>query len=129
MIQFRLLSGKRAGEAAVAREFPWTIGRESEASWRLDEPGVWEHHAVLSLQMPEGILLTARADATALVNGKRVQTAVLRGGDVIELGSAKLLFGLSDAAQKGLRVREAMPWLGLAALVISEWFLIGHALP
>ncbi len=129
MIQIRLLSGKRAGEVVVARVFPWTIGREAAAPLRLEDPGVWEQHAVLNLRLPEGVSLSARPEAMTLVNGKQVQSVQLRSGDVIELGGVKLVFGLSDARQKGLRIREAMLWIGLAALVLIELLLIRQWLP
>ena len=50
----------------------------------------------------QGFTLTTAPNALASVNSQPVQTAVLRNGDIITLGSAKLQFWLGAARQRGL---------------------------
>lgn len=129
MIQLRILSGRQAGQSLVVRRFPCALGREAGASLRLDDPGVWEQHASLEFQPPDGISLRARPDAFLLVNGERVQEARLRAGDVLELGAAKISFSLSPVKQRGLRFRETLVWTGLGLLVLAQLALIRWVLP
>ena len=56
-----------------------------------------------------------------MVNHQPVQTALLRNGDVITLGSVKLRFWLAAAQQRGLRLREGFVWALLAAVIFNQW--------
>ncbi|MBU6400961.1 MAG: FHA domain-containing protein [Verrucomicrobia bacterium] len=116
MVQFRVLTGKQAGAVARASRFPWRIGRASDNDLRLEEPGVWEHHLDLLLDVPDGFKLALRPNALTTVNGQSAVQQRLRNGDVIELGSVKLQFWLSDPRQSRLLGREVFTWMLLAAL-------------
>ena len=124
MLQLAILSGKMAGAQAVARHFPFRIGRAPAADLRLEEDGIWEQHLEINLNPAEGFLLTVQPNALAAINGQRVEQALLRNGDVIELGAVRLHFGLSGTRQRGLRVRELLTWIALGALCLSQVFLI-----
>jgi pSer/pThr/pTyr-binding forkhead associated (FHA) protein len=129
MIQLRILSGQKAGQSLVVRRFPCTLGREPGASLRLEDPGVWEQHAALDFQPPDSIKVRVRPDASLLVNGQRVQEAILRAGDRLELGAAKISFSLSPVTQRGLRFRETLVWTGLVLLLLAQLALIRWVLP
>ena len=124
MIQFTSLSGKTAGAQWVARRFPILIGRAPPCLVCLDEDGVWDPHAEVDLVRKDGFTFAVLGEALALINGQPAPQAVLRNGDVIELGSAKLLFTLSPTRQRSLRLREALTWLALAALCLGQAALI-----
>jgi pSer/pThr/pTyr-binding forkhead associated (FHA) protein len=124
VIQFQLLSGKQAGGEIVVRHFPFSIGRGAEADLPLDEPGVWEHHVHVEFRRGEGFAFSTNSQALTLVNGARVESGLLRNGDVIELGSTKLRFWLAPSKQKSLRVREALTWTGFFALFGGQIALI-----
>jgi len=49
---------------------------------------------------------------------------VLRSGDVIEAGSLKLQFWLSETRQAGLRLREGLTWAAIAAISLGQIALI-----
>ena len=89
MVQLKVLSGKKAGTAWVARRFPVRIGRSAAADLQLEEDGVWDQHLQLDFDPAEGIVLSAQPNALATVNGQPVQQTVLRNGDAIEIGSLK----------------------------------------
>ena len=124
MFQLKVLSGKKAGTAWVARRFPVRIGRSSAADLQLEESGVWDQHLQLDFNPEEGIVLSTQPDALATVNGRPVRQIVLRNGDAIDIGSSRMQFWLSETRQAGLRVREGLTWAGIAAVSLGQIGLI-----
>jgi hypothetical protein len=124
MVQLKVLSGKKAGTTWVARRFPVSIGRSADADLRLEEHGVWDEHLQLDFDPAEGIVMSAQPNALATVNGQPAQQAVLRNGDVIDVGSLRMRFWLSETRQAGLRFREGMTWAGIAAISLGQVGLI-----
>jgi pSer/pThr/pTyr-binding forkhead associated (FHA) protein len=118
VIQLKILSGPKTGDVFAASRFPIRIGRAANADLRFEEPGVWDQHLQLDLNPAEGVVLTTSADAWAHINGESVQQAVLRNGDLIELGSLQLQFWLAETRQSALYLREAITWslVGLVCL-------------
>src|SRR3569833_90255 len=128
MVQFKILSGKKAGSLWEARHFPVRIGRAAGANLQIEEPGVWEDHLRVNAD-PEGFVLEAQGSALTSINGQPVQRAVLRNGDTIEMGSAKLQFWRSEARQRGQGFREAFVWgvIGLVCfgqIALVYWLLV-----
>ena len=124
MIQFQIISGRQAGSDIVVRRFPFCIGRETTADLRLDDAGVWDRHLQITFQTGEGFAFAAGTQALTLVNGQRVESGILRNGDLFELGSARLRFWLARTKQKSLRFREAITWTALVALFGGQLALI-----
>src|SRR5258705_12065535 len=124
MVQLQVLSGKQAGTAALARRFPFVVGRNSTADLCLEQEGIWDRHLELDLQFPDGFLLKSHPCALTSVNGHPVQQAFLRNGDLMEVGPLKIQFWLSETRQRGLRTREFLTWLALAALCAGQIVLI-----
>jgi pSer/pThr/pTyr-binding forkhead associated (FHA) protein len=124
MIQLNILSGKKAGDQSVARLFPFCIGRASENNLQLEDDGVWDQHLALEFRKSEGFLLTTAPNALATVNHQPVQSVLLRNGDVIAIGSAKLQFWLGATRQRGLRAREFFVWTILAVVTASQLALV-----
>jgi hypothetical protein len=124
MIQLNILTGRQAGNQTIVRRFPFLAGRAAECGLTLDDEGVWDRHLVL--EWGEAGKLVARAEAGALlaVNQQPVAEAVLRNGDILSLGSVKLQFWLAPTRQRGLKVREAMFWGLLGAVIVAELALI-----
>ena len=124
MVQLKVLSGKRAGTAWVVRRFPVRIGRSTTADLQLEEEGVWDQHLQLDFNPAEGIILTTQPNALATVNGQPLQQTVLRNGDAIDIGSLKMQFWLSETRQGGLRLREGLTWVAIAAISLGQVGLI-----
>jgi pSer/pThr/pTyr-binding forkhead associated (FHA) protein len=124
MIQFNILSGKKAGTQSAARHFPFRIGRAPENELQLDDDGIWDQHLTLEFNRQKGFTLATAPNALAAVNGESVQTATLSSGDIITVGSAKLQFWMAAARQRGLRLREAFVWMLLAAVTAGQFALI-----
>jgi len=110
VFQFRVLSGQRIGELWVPQHFPVRIGRAATDDLQLQDPGVWERHVRLDFSPTEGVALIADEQALLEVNGERLQHAVLRNGDMLQLGSVILQFWLSETRQTGLRLLESLTW-------------------
>jgi pSer/pThr/pTyr-binding forkhead associated (FHA) protein len=124
MVQFNILSGRKAGAQSAARRFPFRIGRASGNDLQLDDDGIWNQHLALEFDRLKGFTLATAPNALVTINGGTVQTAILRNGDIITLGSAKLQFWLAAARQRGLRLREAFVWALLAAVTAAQFALI-----
>lgn len=68
------------------------VGRGSEADVRIDDPSVSRRHAELRL-LEDGAILTDLGSTNGLVQaGKRVDQVRLGDGDVVELGSTRIVF-------------------------------------
>jgi predicted component of type VI protein secretion system len=120
MVQFSVLSGRQAGTRWVARRFPFCIGRGDGTHLQLDAPGVWDQHARLDFKRNEGFCLTALGDALVTVNDKPVRDAVLRNGDHIGLGSARVQFWLAETRQRSLWWREAAAWSCVGLFTLGQ---------
>jgi pSer/pThr/pTyr-binding forkhead associated (FHA) protein len=124
MIQLHILSGKKAGAQPAVRHFPFRIGRAAQNDLQLDDEGVWDQHLVLEFQKREGFRLATSAQAIAAINGEPIQNKILRNGDTITIGSAKLQFWLAAATQRGLRTRENLVWALLILVTLGQFILI-----
>jgi pSer/pThr/pTyr-binding forkhead associated (FHA) protein len=124
MIELHILAGKKAGSQSVVRRFPFRIGRASGNDLQLNDDGAWDQHLTLEFHRREGFKLAAAQNALVMINNQPVQVALLRNGDVITLGSAKLQFWLAAARQRGLWLRERFVWALLAAVVLGQFVLI-----
>jgi hypothetical protein len=129
MIQLTFLNGPAAGRAAVTRRLPFSLGRSKTANLCLNEPGIWDRHLVLTAPATGGIMLESGPEALTLVNGEVVRNARLRNGDVIEVGSLRLRFGLAPTRQPDLRLREGLTWVGWVALAAAQIVLVYQLLP
>ena len=123
MIQLNVLSGKKAGNQAVVRRFPFRVGRAADNDLKLEDDGVWDQHLALGFQ-GGGFNLSVAPSALIAVNGEPFQNQTLRNGDVITIGSAKLQFWLAAARQRGLRLRELFVWALIAAVTAAQFALI-----
>lgn len=90
-----------AGTETVARHFPFHIGRSKESDLRLEQPGVWEEHAVFRLE-EDRLKLAGSGQASIRLNGRLLEAAaVVRAGDLVEVGAVKIRIGLATAVQHG----------------------------
>ncbi|MGA9778196.1 MAG: FHA domain-containing protein [Limisphaerales bacterium] len=124
MIELHILAGKKAGSQSVVRRFPFHIGRASGNDLQLNDDGMWDQHLTLEFHRREGFKLAAAQNALVMINNQPVQAALLRNGDTITIGSAKLQFWLAAARQRGLWLRERFVWVLLAAVVLCQFVLI-----
>ena len=124
MIQFSILTGKKAGKSWVVRRFPVRIGRSAAADLRLDEEGVWDQHLQVDFKPRDGFYVSAQPNALATVNCQPVRQTRLRNGDCLEIGALKMRFWLGQTRQTGLRFREWLTWAAIAAVCLGQIALI-----
>ncbi len=124
MIAFHILNGSQAGTQWVACRLPFRIGRSPEDELQIEDPGVWDHHLRVELREGRHVALVAAPEALTTVNGQPAQDAILRSGDIIDLGSLRLQFGLSPTTHRSLRLRESITWVALALLSLGQVALI-----
>lgn len=125
MVQIKFLSGSKAGDSWVARRFPVRIGRAANCHIQLDDPGVWDQHLEIELKRKHGFYLETRSDALATINSQPVtEPVLLRNGDTIQIGAARLQFWLAPPRQRGLALREWLTWTALIAISLTQFALI-----
>jgi pSer/pThr/pTyr-binding forkhead associated (FHA) protein len=124
MIQLKIVSGKMAGAVMAARHFPVQVGRAPDAHLQLEENGVWEEHLQIDFKPGTGFVLEARPNAITSVNGRHVQTTILRNGDLIEIGSTKIRFWLGEVRQRNSRIREWLVWTIIVCVSLGQVALI-----
>lgn len=125
MVQLNILSGKKAGNQAIVRRFPFRVGRAAQNDLQLDDHGVWDRHLAFELHRDsKRFTLAVAPDALAAVNHQAVQTAPLRNGDVISFGSVKIQFWLATVRQRGLRLRELFVWTLILLVTLSQFAVI-----
>lgn len=124
MIQLKVLSGTKAGASVVARRFPFRVGRSPKANLQLDDPGVWDEHLRIAFVRAEGYVLKTEKNALITLNGQSVDSGILRNGDVIGLGSAKVQFWLAETGQVALGAREVLTWVTIAAVCLGQVALV-----
>jgi hypothetical protein len=129
MVRLKILSGKMAGTEHSARRFPFQLGRAASADLRLEEDGVWERHAELTLDAATGFVLSAHTEALVAVNGHPCRESVLRNGDEMDLGALKLRFWIGPTRQRSLRLREWLTWAGFVAIAAVQVVLIYRVAP
>ena len=124
MIQLQISSGEQAGSNVIVSRLPFIIGRAADADLPVNDPGVWDRHFQIEFRREIGFVFTVQSNALAFINGDTVQSGVLRNGDLIELGSARLRFWLAPITQKTLRIREMFTWFSFLALFAAQIGLI-----
>jgi len=123
VIELHVLNGPKAGARIIARRLPFFVGRAPSDHLVLEDDGVWERHLTLRCQ-GESLLLTAGPEAFVALNGEQVREAALKNGDLLDVGSVKLRFGLSPTRQHPLWLRESLTWAALALLSLGQIALI-----
>jgi len=124
MVQLRILSGSKAGDAQAVRRFPFHIGRAADNDLCLEGAGIWDYHLMLDLRPGEGFALQTFDQAFATVNDLPQISIRLRHGDVISFGSVKIQFWLGSPGQRGLRFRELTVWTLLLAVTLGQFAII-----
>lgn len=124
MVRLCIVSGKNEGTAMVAGRFPFRIGRSPRSDLCVEDAGVWDRHLELDFDVRDGLSLSLQGHALATVNGQPFQQVCLKNGDLIEIGSLKMQFTLSETTQCAFRLREALTWTGFAVLFATQIGLI-----
>lgn len=123
MVQLHVLTGAEAGRTVIARKFPFKVGRDSGNSLVLSDPGVFAEHFEVCFS-EEGFFLSPRENAVVTLNAAGVTGELLRNGDVIGCGLAKIQFWLGQLPQRGLRTRELFTWALIALVAGAQVYVL-----
>jgi len=93
-------------ESGGAREFELvdvevSIGRELDNALRLPDPSISRHHAVVRQAAGGHEIQDLGSSNGVLINGNRLETALLQDGDRITLGQLQLTYVNPKTAPKG----------------------------
>lgn len=89
------LTGSVKGQSFKFTGDRWKIGRDAnECNIVLDDAGVSSLHAQIINEGATWKLINLMSSNGSFVNGQRVQTAYLNGGDRLQFGSTELIFNL-----------------------------------
>jgi S1-C subfamily serine protease len=104
-VTFEHLSGAEQGRSTTLPRLPATIGSDPDVDVVI--PGLAPRHAVLYQRDADVVLLDSGSARGTFLAGNEIQEAVLRNGDVVELGRGgpRLRFHLPDAP----RARAELP--------------------
>jgi len=120
MVQLHVLNGASAGSKIAPEKFPVSVGRGAANSLAVIEPGVFDKHFEI-LFSRDGYLLEPSSNATVTINGQSpTARVVLRNGDIIGAGYAKIQFWLGAMPQRGLKAREVATWLLILLVGIAQ---------
>jgi len=108
----------------IVRHFPFNIGRSGANDLQLEDEGVWEKHLTLEFQGRKQFSVQTAAGALVALNQESVQSAPLRNGDILSVGSVKLQFWLAPTTQRSLKLRESLVWGLLLVVTAAQLALI-----
>ena len=106
-VKFRHLSGPRCGEVDEVA-LPAVLGSGPEAQVRA--PGCATRHAVVLERDGEIVLQSADAETETRLDGEAVRDAVLREGDVLQLGREGPQLRLEAGGEPSEEMLKAAPW-------------------
>jgi pSer/pThr/pTyr-binding forkhead associated (FHA) protein len=88
----QIIDGPDKGKAfQVTRAAPFTIGRAPTCSVALSDPGVSGHHAQVAFEGPALVVSDTGSRNGVFVNNQKIQRHQLSTGDLIVIGSTRLL--------------------------------------
>ncbi|HSB60535.1 MAG TPA: trypsin-like peptidase domain-containing protein, partial [Vicinamibacteria bacterium] len=116
-LSFLHLSGPRRGEVDRVA-LPALIGSDAGTAVRV--PGAAPRHAFLFEREDEMVLQDGGSGSGTLVGGEPVQEAVLRDGDVVELGSGGPRLRLRDEDAARISLVQALAWARPEGVRVSD---------
>lgn len=90
---FLVVDGKRV---VTVDKASFNIGRKSDNDIVIDNPHVSRHHAQIRYANEHFVIFDLETTAGTSINGKKIEKAILKPGDVISLGGVPVIFGQGD---------------------------------
>jgi hypothetical protein len=120
MLQLRVSQGLQQLSECEVRNVPFVIGKSARSDLRLESAGVWDRHLSFELD-PENkkFRVSAIGDALLLLNGESCRCALLKNGDLLQIGGCEIRVALSAASQYALKLHE----LGVYLLLLLVFFV------
>ncbi len=91
--QFKLLSSEEKGRIISLSENEYTVGRSDECSAHIPNDAVSSNHCRLQKnEFGDYVITDLNSTNGTVVNGRKVQNALLANGDIIRLGTVEILY-------------------------------------
>ncbi len=100
------------------------IGRDPSLFLVIDDPSISRLHARLTVGSEQVSLTDMRSSNGTLVNGKRINTAVLTSGDLVRFGKISFRFLHGDNVSKGAKLQKKKKLLLFAVAAIAALVLL-----
>jgi len=118
MVQLEILHRGKSSAKNSIQSFPCVIGRAAGCGVRLEDPGVWDQHAVLRHDDDLGFSLIASGGGTLTMNGEAVREGQLKNGDTFEVGAVAIRFWMSPTRPRSPRSGDIIFWSIVALVVV-----------
>lgn len=104
----RVLVGKNEGKDYIVSKPLTILGRDERADIPLfADPALAPQHAAIRMERHRHLILDGGTQIGTMVNGQRVTEALLKDGDMIQLGQVRLLFREKATASRISSRRES----------------------
>ncbi len=109
MWALRMLNGPQAGELYILKQGKNRLGRSPQCDFRMQVPGVSKEHFEIMLFGEKMVLTDLQSSNGTLVNGVRVQNAILHTGDKIMIDKILCDIVMAPRANTATGVSVAQP--------------------
>jgi len=125
MLQLQVSQGLQQFSECLVRKLPFVIGKSAAADLRLESAGIWDRHLSFELDLQNRkFRVSAIDEALLLLNGEPSKSALLKNGDLLQIGGCEIRVGLSPASQYALKVHELGVYLLMVLVFIVQIALI-----
>lgn len=91
-VEFNVVSGPGKGANFISEELPIFIGRDKDATVPLADNKISRKHAIIVYKNHRFFIIDLGSRNGTCVNGKKVEGAALRTGDLLQMGDSILSF-------------------------------------
>jgi serine/threonine protein kinase len=104
---------------------PLLLGRSRHVPWPLKDPSVSRVHCEIELEDGQVVVNDHESSSGTYINGKRVTEAILRSGDVLQIGDTKMRLQVPKGAAPAPKPKPAVlvgeSLTGLAGKMLSHF--------
>lgn len=100
LVSLTLRAGPQAGRLVQITSFPFTVGRDDDADYTVDDPRLGLFHLEFVRDGNDVRVQARYSDGPVFLNGERIAREELRDGDVLAAGATEWDVGFSRVADR-----------------------------
>ena len=124
MLRLRFTSNGSDVKELDLDRFPVVFGRAKDADVRLDDKGIWDHHACLELRSDNAFYLKSEGKALTLVNDELIDETRIRPGARVQMGDCRFLVVFTPVEQRAVWTSELLVLCCSCLTVLAQFVLI-----
>lgn len=124
MYHLAALDGKHRGNRFEIAKDSFVLGKNPHADLHLTEAGVWKDHAQIEIFDEKGPKIFRLGEGILIINSEATDIAILRNGDLIQIGGASFRFGISPAQRRRCSFPHRLVWICILFVIFAEIFFI-----